>query len=75
VSEVACVGLPDAEWGEILVACIVGAAPEAELDALCLAAIARFKRPKRYVFLPELPKNAYGKVLKTSLRQLLKATP
>ena len=75
VREVACVGLPDAEWGEVLVACVVGAAPEAELDALCLAAIARFKRPKRYVYLPELPKNAYGKVLKTTLRHHLKATP
>ncbi len=75
VREVACVGLPDPEWGEILVACVVGDAPEPELDALCLAAIARFKRPKRYVFLPELPKNAYGKVLKTTLRHHLKATP
>jgi long-chain acyl-CoA synthetase len=79
VAEVACVGLPDAEWGEVLVACVVAAgarpAPEAELDALCLATIARFKRPKRYVFLTELPKNAYGKVLKTTLRQLLKDKP
>lgn len=75
VREVACVGLPDPEWGEILVACVVGDAPEPELDALCLAAIARFKRPRRYVFLPELPKNAYGKVLKTTLRHHLKATP
>ncbi|MFN4116899.1 MAG: AMP-binding protein, partial [Inhella sp.] len=74
VREVACVGLPDPEWGEILVACIVGRADEVELDALCLKAIARFKRPKRYVFLPELPKNAYGKVLKTVLRQTLKET-
>ena len=31
--------------------------------------IARFKRPKRYVFLSELPKNNYGKVLKTKLRE------
>jgi long-chain acyl-CoA synthetase len=42
-----------------------------ELDALCLAHIARFKRPKRYLFLPALPKNMTGKVLKTALRAML----
>jgi long-chain acyl-CoA synthetase len=41
-----------------------------ELDALCLSAIARFKRPRGYVFLETLPKNNYGKVLKTELRKL-----
>jgi long-chain acyl-CoA synthetase len=44
---------------------------EAALDALCLAQIARFKRPKAYVFLPSLPKNNTGKVLKTALRETL----
>ena len=74
LSEVSVVGQADAEWGEIVVAFIVarGAAPDtAELDALCLANIARFKRPKRYVVVHALPKNNTGKVLKTSLRQLL----
>jgi len=47
------------------------AAPsEAELDALCLEQIARFKRPKAYHFVTGLPKNNYGKVLKTELREL-----
>jgi long-chain acyl-CoA synthetase len=41
-----------------------------ELDALCLDNIARFKRPKDYVFVNSLPKNNYGKVLKTELREL-----
>jgi long-chain acyl-CoA synthetase len=41
-----------------------------ELDTLCLSAIARFKRPRGYVFLDTLPKNNYGKVLKTELRKL-----
>jgi long-chain acyl-CoA synthetase len=45
------------------------AALERELDALCLEHIARFKRPKAYVFLAELPKNNTGKVLKTVLRE------
>lgn len=40
-----------------------------ELDRLCLASIARFKRPKRYVQVESLPKNNYGKVLKTQLRK------
>ena len=44
------------------------AADAAALDAHCLAHIARFKRPKRYVFVDALPKNNYGKVLKTALR-------
>jgi long-chain acyl-CoA synthetase len=41
------------------------------LDALCLEHIARFKRPKEYQFLDSLPKNNYGKVLKTELRKRL----
>jgi acyl-CoA synthetase (AMP-forming)/AMP-acid ligase II len=48
------------------------AANDAALDAHCLNAIARFKRPKRYVFLEALPKNNYGKVLKTELREMMK---
>ena len=51
-----------------------GAQPQAaQLDALCLSHIARFKRPKRYVFIDALPKNNYGKVLKTALREQLAA--
>ncbi len=76
VAEAAVVGLPDAEWGEVVVAFVVaapGAAPSAAaLDAHCLAHIARFKRPKRYEFVDALPKNNYGKVLKTALRERLR---
>jgi acyl-coenzyme A synthetase/AMP-(fatty) acid ligase len=42
-----------------------------ELDRLCLDNIARFKRPRAYRFVEGLPKNNYGKVLKTELRKLL----
>ena len=45
-------------------------APPAELDTLCLEHIARFKRPKDYRFIEALPKNNYGKVLKTELREI-----
>ncbi|HOZ94898.1 MAG TPA: AMP-binding protein, partial [Ottowia sp.] len=75
VAEVAVVGEPDPQWGENVVAFVVaqpGNEPSQEtLDTHCLARIARFKRPKRYVFVPELPKNNYGKVLKTELRRWL----
>ena len=76
VSEVAVVGTPDPEWGESVVAFVVlqpGA--DVSIDALdqhCLAQMARFKRPKRYELVNELPKNNYGKVLKTALRERLR---
>ncbi|MBV8966986.1 MAG: AMP-binding protein, partial [Mycobacteriaceae bacterium] len=71
VSEAAVVGAPDAEWGEVVVAFIVGAVQPAELDAFLLERIARFKRPKRYLYVDALPKNSYGKVLKRDLRNQL----
>jgi long-chain acyl-CoA synthetase len=71
VAEVSVIGAPDAEWGEIVVAYVVTHAPvgENELDGHCLEQIARFKRPRRYRFVEALPKNNYGKVLKTELRE------
>ena len=71
VTEACVVGAPDEEWGEIVVAFIVGTAAEADLDAHLLERIARFKRPKRYLYVDELPKNSYGKVLKRELRERL----
>ncbi|WP_057464786.1 AMP-binding protein [Pseudovibrio sp. POLY-S9] len=76
VSEVAVVGRFHEEWGEEVVAII---SPEkgktvafAELDQLCIDNIARFKRPKQYVAMDQLPKNNYGKILKRDLREMLK---
>ena len=73
--EVSVVGRPHPEWGEEVVAFVV-ARPGTEiaaeaLDHLCLDHIARFKRPRHYRFIDELPKNNYGKVLKAELRRLL----
>lgn len=75
VAEASVLGRPNLEWGEEVVAFVV---PEpgktidlAELDALCLTHIARFKRPKEYLLVDALPKNNYGKVLKTELREVL----
>ncbi len=71
VAEAGVVGAKDEEWGEVVVAYIVGEVEPAELDAHLLDRIARFKRPKRYEFIDELPKNSYGKVLKRELRDRL----
>jgi long-chain acyl-CoA synthetase len=75
VHEVACVGQFSEEWGESVVAFVVlenqSSADERDLDIFCLDRIARFKRPKYYRFVDSLPKNNYGKVLKTTLRQIL----
>ena len=71
VQVVSVVGRKHADWGEEVVAFVVGDASREELDALCNDQIARFKRPKAYISVPDLPKNNYGKVLKTELRKRL----
>jgi long-chain acyl-CoA synthetase len=73
VAECSVVGRPHAEWGEEVVAFVVAKKKIAteELDQLCLDNIARFKRPREYQFVEALPKNNYGKVLKTELRKLV----
>jgi len=75
VAECSVVGRPHPEWGEEVVAFVVIRAHATlaaqDLDTLCLENIARFKRPKDYRFVEALPKNNYGKVLKTELRKKL----
>lgn len=75
VLEASVIGHPHPDWGEEVIAFVVtkeeSRVSESELDKLCLDHIARFKRPKRYVFLESLPKNNYGKVLKNALRDML----
>jgi long-chain acyl-CoA synthetase len=75
VGEVSVVGRPHAEWGEEVVAFVVTAEGKrldpATLDAHCADRIARYKRPKLYLAVDTLPKNNYGKVLKTELRKRL----
>ncbi len=73
VHEVAVVGVPDEKWGESVRAVVVlrpGArATEAEIIEHCRLHLASYKKPASVDFLPELPKNAYGKVLKRELRE------
>lgn len=80
VAEASVVGRPHPEWGEETIAFIVcknsvdaknSAAVTAAIDQFCLDHMARFKRPKEYHLVAELPKNNYGKVLKTELRNSL----
>jgi len=73
VHEVAVIGASDERWGQRVVACVVadeGVTAEA-LDAFCLASatLARFKRPREYRFVEELPKSASGKILRRFLRE------
>jgi long-chain acyl-CoA synthetase len=73
VAECSVVGRPHAEWGEEVIAFVVRRSDvsPADLENLCLDNIARFKRPREYRFVEALPKNNYGKVLKTELRKTL----
>jgi long-chain acyl-CoA synthetase len=77
VLEAAVVGRANAEWGEEVVAFVVcrGALDAPALDAHCLDRIAGFKRPRAYFACEDLPKNNYGKVLKTELRARLSTEP
>lgn len=74
IAEVAVIARADAEWGEAVVAYVVSrtGAPidPADLDAFCAQHIARFKKPRYYRFVKDLPKNSYGKVLKRELRAI-----
>ena len=70
VGEVAVVGLPDERWGKIVAAFVkrAGIVDEAALDAHCRAAnLPSHKRPRRYVFVAELPKSPVGKLLRRKL--------
>jgi 2-furoate---CoA ligase len=72
VQEVCAVGIPDDLWGQMVVACVVRRKPDLtwqDLDGHCLASeLANFKRPRAYLFVDALPRNATNKVV----RQLVK---
>ncbi|MBF1800105.1 AMP-binding protein [Alloalcanivorax profundimaris] len=70
VEEVAVVGLPDEQWGKLVAAFIKTrhAVSEEDLDAHCVASgLARFKRPRRYEFIDQIPKSPVGKILRRVL--------
>jgi malonyl-CoA/methylmalonyl-CoA synthetase len=73
VAECAVIGVPHADFGEGVVAVVTAKSGsdlrEEEMRAALADNLARFKQPKRIFFLPELPRNAMGKVQKNSLRE------
>ncbi len=68
VVEVAVVGVPSAEWGETVVAFVVGTPDLASLDELAAAELAAFKCPREVRLVDALPRNALGKVVRGELR-------
>lgn len=70
VSEVAVVGLPDERWGKIVAAFVKRRSPvsDDELDQFCrTSGLANFKRPRRYVYVADIPKSPVGKLLRRML--------
>jgi malonyl-CoA/methylmalonyl-CoA synthetase len=69
IQDVAVVGQPDAEWGEVVTAyCVGDQVPDDALAAYCADRLAAFKRPRRWRWVADLPRNAMGKVVRTTLR-------
>ena len=73
VRDVCVFGIPDREWGERVVAAVVpvegGAIDAADVIDFCKDRLASYKKPTRVEFVTELPRNAYGKVLRRDLRE------
>jgi acyl-CoA synthetase (AMP-forming)/AMP-acid ligase II len=73
VAEVSVVGIEDDYWGEMTVACVVAGddgLTAADLDSHCKAStLSSYKRPRGYVFVDELPRNAANKVLRRVLKE------
>lgn len=72
VSDAAVVAVPDEKWGESGVAFVVASGvSEDELAEWLSSRIAKFKIPRRFVFLDALPRTPYGKVEKPKLRAMI----
>jgi acyl-CoA synthetase (AMP-forming)/AMP-acid ligase II len=73
VREVAVIGIPDEIWGESVCAVVTPAEKheltEARIIDYCASRLSNYKKPKKVVFMAELPKNAAGKVMKHVLRE------
>lgn len=74
-ADVAVIGVPDAGWGEIVVACYPADAKRAPDLARAVAALAPAQRPKRFVPIPDWPRNVQGKINRAELRRRVLAFP
>ena len=71
VSDATVVAVPDATWGEVGVAFVVSRAKQEDLEAHLVSRLAKYKLPRRFIFLEALPRTPYGKVEKEKLRAYL----
>lgn len=71
VADAAVVAVPDATWGEVGVAFVVSRARQEELESHLQSRLAKYKLPRRFIFVDALPRTPYGKVEKEKLRALL----
>jgi O-succinylbenzoic acid--CoA ligase len=74
-TDVAVIGVPDAEWGEAVVACYPAAGGREPDLARATLALAGWQRPKRFVALAEWPRNAQGKINRAALLELVRKRP
>ncbi|MFM9969623.1 MAG: class I adenylate-forming enzyme family protein [Burkholderiales bacterium] len=76
VKAAAVIGVPHADWGEMVVACVVAdpTCTEVEIIDYCRERLAPYKRPKAVQFVAAFPENQVGKVLKRELREQIMAS-
>ncbi|WP_235864128.1 acyl-CoA synthetase [Sutcliffiella halmapala] len=74
IKEVSVVGIPHPKWGEAVLAVVSLKSPvtERELTTFCSRTLGKFKIPKRFVFVPDIPKTVVGKIDKKSLSHCYK---
>src|SRR3954454_21589500 len=72
VNDAAVIAVADEKWGEVGVAFVVGNTSEDELASYLLLRIAKYKVPRRFVFIDGLPRTPYGKVEKEKLRGMIR---
>jgi len=70
VRDAAVTGIPDAVWGDLVVALVAGEALAADIDAWCRARLPGHARPRHIVAVAGLPRNATGKLERAALRRL-----
>ena len=72
IKDCGVVGIPDEEWGELVVAALVADKEfdTKELNSWIRERMPSYKTPRKYIFIPDLPRNVMGKVTKNELKKL-----